>query len=70
MTQWGREHLGVFEVVVPRPEILLLGTGTEMAHPPPSVRAFLAGLGIQVDVMSTVGFRSFPSLRFEFSISH
>jgi uncharacterized protein len=46
--------LGVFEVVVPRPEILLLGTGTEMAHPPPSVRAFLAGLGIQVDVMSTV----------------
>ncbi|KAJ7865679.1 DUF498-domain-containing protein [Mycena leptocephala] len=53
VTQWGREHLGVFEVVVPRPEILLLGTGTEMAHPPPSVRTFLAGLGIQVDVMST-----------------
>ncbi|KAJ7837406.1 DUF498-domain-containing protein [Mycena olivaceomarginata] len=38
-------------------EILVLGTGAEMAHPPPSVRAYLAGLGIQVEVMSTEGRR-------------
>ncbi|KAF7352304.1 DUF498-domain-containing protein [Mycena venus] len=69
VAEWRREHVAVFEVVVPRPgafasppsalvsllleEILILGTGSEMAHPPPSVRAFLTDLGIQVDVMST-----------------
>ncbi|KAJ7167752.1 DUF498-domain-containing protein [Mycena filopes] len=53
VTQWGREHLAMFEVVVPRPEILILGTGIEMAHPPPSFRSYLKDLGIQVDVMST-----------------
>ncbi|KAJ7862603.1 histidine phosphatase superfamily [Mycena olivaceomarginata] len=58
VTAGAREHLRVFEAVVPRPEILLLGTGAEMAHPPPSVRAYLAGLGIQVEVMSTM--RLFP----------
>ncbi|KAJ6615625.1 NADH dehydrogenase 1 alpha subcomplex assembly factor 3 [Mycena sp. CBHHK59/15] len=53
VTHWGREHLTMFELVVPRPEILILGTGVEMAHPPPSFRAYLTDLGIQVDVMST-----------------
>ncbi|KAJ7639447.1 DUF498-domain-containing protein [Roridomyces roridus] len=53
VTQWGREHLAMFEVVVPKPEILILGTGVEMAHPPPSFRSHLAELGIQLDVMST-----------------
>ncbi|KAJ7130981.1 NADH dehydrogenase 1 alpha subcomplex assembly factor 3, partial [Mycena filopes] len=53
VTQWGREHLTMFEVVVPRPEILILGTGIEMAHPQPSFRSYLKDLGIQVDVMST-----------------
>ncbi|KAJ7228163.1 DUF498-domain-containing protein [Mycena pura] len=52
-TQWGREHLAMFEVVVPRPEILILGTGAELVHPPPSFRSYLTDLGIQVDVMST-----------------
>ncbi|KAJ7130961.1 NADH dehydrogenase 1 alpha subcomplex assembly factor 3 [Mycena filopes] len=46
-------HLAMFEVVVPRPEIVILGTGIEMAHPPPSFRSYLKDLGIQVDVMST-----------------
>ncbi|KAJ7167737.1 DUF498-domain-containing protein [Mycena filopes] len=53
VTQWGREHLTMFEVVVPRPEILILDTGIEMAHPPPSFKSYLKDLGIQVDVMST-----------------
>ncbi|KAJ7068820.1 DUF498-domain-containing protein [Mycena amicta] len=53
VAQWRREHLALFEVVVPRPEILILGTGEELTHPPPSFRALLTDLGIQVDVMST-----------------
>ncbi|KAJ7859939.1 hypothetical protein B0H14DRAFT_2745705 [Mycena olivaceomarginata] len=45
-------HLRVFEAVLPRPD------GT----PLPSVRAYLVGLGIQVEVMSTVCFcPMFPS---------
>ncbi|KAF7294225.1 DUF498-domain-containing protein [Mycena chlorophos] len=57
VAEWRREHLALFEVVVPRPEILVLGTGEELAHPPPSFKSFLTTLGIQVDVMSTARFR-------------
>ncbi|KAJ7129145.1 NADH dehydrogenase 1 alpha subcomplex assembly factor 3 [Mycena epipterygia] len=53
VTQWGREHLAMFQAVVPKPEILILGTGVEMAHPPPSFRSYLTDLGIQVEVMNT-----------------
>jgi NADH dehydrogenase [ubiquinone] 1 alpha subcomplex assembly factor 3 len=45
--------LEVFEVVVPRPEILLLGTGKSIALPPPFFRTYLNGLGIQLDTMDT-----------------
>jgi uncharacterized protein len=35
-------------------EILVLGTGRTLAQPPPSIRSYLNGLGIQLDVMDTV----------------
>jgi len=50
---WGKEVWNVFEVVVPRPEILLFGTGKSILLPPPSVRTHLNGLGIQLDFMDT-----------------
>ncbi|KAJ7248485.1 DUF498-domain-containing protein [Mycena rebaudengoi] len=53
VTNWSREHLAMFDMTVLKPEILILGTGVELAHPPPSFRAHLTDLGIQVDVMST-----------------
>ncbi|KIM35165.1 hypothetical protein M413DRAFT_449874 [Hebeloma cylindrosporum] len=50
---WGTERFQLFEVVTPRPEILLLGTGKTLVQPPPFMRDHLNGLGIQLDVMDT-----------------
>ncbi|KAF9226767.1 DUF498-domain-containing protein [Gyrodon lividus] len=50
---WKREHWGVFEVVVPKPEILIFGTGPRMELVPSSIRAYMKELGIQMDVMDT-----------------
>ncbi|KAK7470119.1 hypothetical protein VKT23_001560 [Stygiomarasmius scandens] len=50
---WTKDHFEVFEVVVPKPEILLLGTGKVISQPPPFVREHLNQMGIQLDVMDT-----------------
>ncbi|KAL0070201.1 hypothetical protein AAF712_002691 [Marasmius tenuissimus] len=50
---WAKEHFDVFEVVAPRPEILILGTGKTTLQPPPYIREYMNGLGIQLDVMDT-----------------
>ncbi|KAF9461999.1 DUF498-domain-containing protein [Collybia nuda] len=50
---WGKEHFEIFETVVPKPEILLLGTGRRISQAPPALRTYLNQLGIQVDVMDT-----------------
>ncbi|KAL5487614.1 hypothetical protein ACEPAI_5722 [Sanghuangporus weigelae] len=34
-------------------EILILGTGKNVSHPPPSIRMYLNSIGIQLDVMDT-----------------
>ncbi|CAA7259364.1 unnamed protein product [Cyclocybe aegerita] len=50
---WSEERFQLFDTVVPRPEILLLGTGKTIVQPPPFVRDHLTKLGIQLDVMDT-----------------
>ncbi|WWC65975.1 uncharacterized protein I303_108597 [Kwoniella dejecticola CBS 10117] len=50
---WGVERFRVFEVVVPRPEILLFGTGQTAIPAPKAIREYISGLGIQLDVMDT-----------------
>ncbi|KAF8645515.1 hypothetical protein AX16_007799 [Volvariella volvacea WC 439] len=50
---WSKEYFELFEVVVPRPEILILGTGKTLSQPPPFIRQHLASLGIQLEVMDT-----------------
>ncbi|KAH9948757.1 DUF498-domain-containing protein [Amylocystis lapponica] len=50
---WGKEHLEIFDMVVPKPEILLFGTGTTVSLLPPALREYLSQTGIQVDVMDT-----------------
>ncbi|RDB20158.1 NADH dehydrogenase [ubiquinone] 1 alpha subcomplex assembly factor 3 [Hypsizygus marmoreus] len=50
---WTKEHFEIFETIIPKPEILLLGTGKTIAQAPPSLRTYLNQLGIQVDVMDT-----------------
>jgi len=50
---WTRGHFRIFDVVVPKPEILLLGTGKHVALLPQAFRNHLNQAGIQVDVMDT-----------------
>ncbi|GAA5873354.1 hypothetical protein JCM16303_001099 [Sporobolomyces ruberrimus] len=47
------EKLKVFEVINPRPEILLVGTGKTGLFPPPKFKHYLNSLGIQVDVLDS-----------------
>ncbi|KAG9051457.1 hypothetical protein FS837_006633 [Tulasnella sp. UAMH 9824] len=51
---WSKDRLAIFEAVVPKPEILLLGTGTSAALPPPEIRQYLTSIGISLDVMDAV----------------
>ncbi|KAJ3777356.1 NADH dehydrogenase 1 alpha subcomplex assembly factor 3 [Lentinula raphanica] len=50
---WNERHFDVFELVVPKPEILLLGTGKTIFQPPQFIRDHLNKMGIQLDVMDT-----------------
>ncbi|EIW61577.1 DUF498-domain-containing protein [Trametes versicolor FP-101664 SS1] len=50
---WKPEHFAIFETVVPKPEILLLGTGQQAQMLPPALRQYLTSIGIQVDMMNT-----------------
>ncbi|KAL5527818.1 hypothetical protein ACEPAG_6619 [Sanghuangporus baumii] len=50
---WTKELFEMFETVIPKPEILILGTGKTVSHPPPSIRMYLNSIGVQLDVMDT-----------------
>ncbi|KAK4688732.1 NADH dehydrogenase [ubiquinone] 1 alpha subcomplex assembly factor 3, partial [Tremellales sp. Uapishka_1] len=50
---WDKDRFLVFEKVVPRPEILLLGTGLRVIPPPQRIKDYVSGLGIQLDVMDS-----------------
>ncbi|KAG8929731.1 hypothetical protein FRC02_005120 [Tulasnella sp. 418] len=51
--EWNKDMFEIFDVIIPKPEILLLGTGPKAVLPPPDLRKHLASIGIQVDVMDT-----------------
>ncbi|KAI0722645.1 NADH dehydrogenase 1 alpha subcomplex assembly factor 3 [Earliella scabrosa] len=50
---WKPEHFEIFETVVPKPEILLLGTGDRVEKMPSALRQYLNKVGVQVDIMNT-----------------
>ncbi|KJA29588.1 hypothetical protein HYPSUDRAFT_222987 [Hypholoma sublateritium FD-334 SS-4] len=51
--KWDKALFEVFEVVNPRPEILLLGTGKTIVQPPLFLNEYLSTLGIQLDILDT-----------------
>jgi NADH dehydrogenase [ubiquinone] 1 alpha subcomplex assembly factor 3 len=54
MKDWDLEAFKIFELVSPRPELIMFGTGKEFAPIPEHVRHFFFKLGIQVDQMNSV----------------
>lgn len=51
---WTPERFEVFASVVPRPEILLLGTGDSVLPAPKAIKDYVSSLGMQLDVMDSV----------------
>lgn len=56
MKDWDLEAFKLFELVSPRPELIMFGTGKEFAPIPEHIRHFFFKLGIQVDQMNSVSF--------------
>ncbi|KAL7008620.1 hypothetical protein EMMF5_001882 [Cystobasidiomycetes sp. EMM_F5] len=52
-TGWSKEMFQVFEVVTPKPDIVIFGTGRTVFPAPPWLRQYLNSLGIQLDVMDS-----------------
>ncbi|CAE6447639.1 unnamed protein product [Rhizoctonia solani] len=52
-SNWKLEHFELFDVVVPKPELLLFGTGKSAMLPPPKFREYLGRAGVQIDIMDT-----------------
>ncbi|KAH9179537.1 DUF498-domain-containing protein [Lactarius sanguifluus] len=50
---WDESTFEIFDAVVPKPEILLVGTGKSVNPLPSPLRQYLNKLGIQVDVMDS-----------------
>ncbi|GJJ07154.1 hypothetical protein Clacol_001354 [Clathrus columnatus] len=50
---WNKEMFQIFDVVVPKPQILLFGTGSRTVQLPSSLRTHLFQNGIQCDMMDT-----------------
>ncbi|KAM0749959.1 hypothetical protein T439DRAFT_315326 [Meredithblackwellia eburnea MCA 4105] len=50
---WEVEKWKLFEVVTPRPDILLVGSGQRGLFAPPAFRKYINSLGIQVDVIDS-----------------
>ena len=64
MKDWDLEAFKIFELVSPRPELIMFGTGRDFAPIPEHVRQFFFKLGIQVDQMNSVSVQSVISMGF------
>ncbi|KAI8384659.1 NADH dehydrogenase 1 alpha subcomplex assembly factor 3 [Radiomyces spectabilis] len=53
LQDWDLDALKIFEVVTPKPELILFGTGKSFAPMPPYIRTHFHKLGIQVDQMNS-----------------
>ncbi|CAG8745126.1 7312_t:CDS:2, partial [Acaulospora morrowiae] len=50
---WKEDFLKIFEVIIPRPELLIFGTGKTFIPIPLEVRNYIYKLGLQIDVLDT-----------------
>ncbi|KAI8074134.1 hypothetical protein BC940DRAFT_290122 [Gongronella butleri] len=51
--QWDMDLLTIFDLVSPKPELIVFGTGSTFSPLPEPVRRHFHQLGVQVDVMNT-----------------
>ncbi|KAI9261997.1 NADH dehydrogenase 1 alpha subcomplex assembly factor 3 [Sporodiniella umbellata] len=53
MKGWDLECFKIFDIISPRPELVLFGTGKDLAPLPEEVRKYFFQRGMQVDQMNT-----------------
>ncbi|ORZ06723.1 NADH dehydrogenase 1 alpha subcomplex assembly factor 3 [Absidia repens] len=51
--EWDMDSLCIFDLVSPKPELILFGTGSTFAPLPAHVRKHFYDMGVQVDIMNT-----------------
>lgn len=51
--EWTKDDFEIFDVLLPKPEILVFGTGKSLMLPPVSVREYLREIGVQAEYMDT-----------------
>lgn len=56
MKGWDLDAFKLFDIVAPRPELIIFGTGKELAPLPEEIRKYFFSRGIQVDQMNSVSF--------------
>ncbi|KAI8875621.1 hypothetical protein K501DRAFT_202258 [Backusella circina FSU 941] len=53
MKDWDLDTFKIFELISPKPEIIMFGTGKNFAPIPEHIRKYFFKLGVQVDQMNT-----------------
>ena len=53
-TGWTPDDFAALEIVEPRPDVLVVGTGPTLVPMPSNLRAYLSSLGVAVDIQDTV----------------
>lgn len=53
---WNVELFKLFEIVSDKPDILIIGSGSQIAFFPPEIRTHILSLGIQLEVLKSVSF--------------
>ena len=53
-TGWTPDDFAAIEIVEPRPDVLVVGTGPTLVPMPSNLRAYLSSLGVAVDIQDTV----------------
>ncbi|KAI7907535.1 NADH dehydrogenase 1 alpha subcomplex assembly factor 3 [Cokeromyces recurvatus] len=53
MKDWNLEAFKIFELISPRPELIMFGTGKDFSPLPEHIRQYFFKLGIQVDQMNS-----------------
>ncbi|CAG8457994.1 9818_t:CDS:2 [Paraglomus occultum] len=51
--EWNVDFMKIFEVIVPKPELLIVGTGKSIVPIAPKIRQYIHKLGMQIEILDT-----------------
>nr|CAG8434685.1 7034_t:CDS:10 [Entrophospora candida] len=51
--EWNKDFLKIFEIVIPKPELLIFGTGQRFVPIPLEIKNYIYDLGMQLDAMDS-----------------